>query len=37
VDEVLFGRLSEGGRARADYAGGEYIIEIAETPETVDS
>ena len=37
VDEVLFGRLSEGGRARADYAGGEYCIDIAETPETVES
>jgi ATP-dependent Clp protease ATP-binding subunit ClpA len=33
VDEVLFGRLSEGGRARADYADGEYSIEIAETVE----
>jgi ATP-dependent Clp protease ATP-binding subunit ClpA len=31
VDEVLFGRLSEGGRARADYSGGEYRIEILES------
>ncbi|MDR1143924.1 MAG: ATP-dependent Clp protease ATP-binding subunit ClpA [Spirochaetaceae bacterium] len=31
VDEVLFGALSEGGRARADYADGEYRIDIMET------
>ena len=37
VDEVLFGRLSGGGRARADYADGEYGIEITEVPETVES
>ncbi|AEF83509.1 ATP-dependent Clp protease ATP-binding subunit ClpA [Leadbettera azotonutricia] len=30
VDEVLFGRLSEGGAARADYADGEFKIEILE-------
>jgi ATP-dependent Clp protease ATP-binding subunit ClpA len=30
VDEVLFGRLEEGGHATADYADGEYIIEIAD-------
>jgi ATP-dependent Clp protease ATP-binding subunit ClpA len=34
VDEVLFGALSEGGRARADYAGGEYRIAVLETAET---
>ncbi|MDR3200420.1 MAG: AAA family ATPase, partial [Spirochaetales bacterium] len=33
VDEVLFGRLSEGGKAKADYAGGEYKIEILESYE----
>jgi ATP-dependent Clp protease ATP-binding subunit ClpA len=33
VDEVLFGRLSEGGAARVDYTEGEYKIEIlAEEP-----
>jgi ATP-dependent Clp protease ATP-binding subunit ClpA len=31
VDEVLFGSLSSGGTARADYADGEYKIEILET------
>jgi ATP-dependent Clp protease ATP-binding subunit ClpA len=31
VDEVLFGRLSEGGRARADYSDGEYRVEILES------
>jgi ATP-dependent Clp protease ATP-binding subunit ClpA len=31
VDEVLFGSLSSGGAARADYADGEYKIEILET------
>jgi ATP-dependent Clp protease ATP-binding subunit ClpA len=30
VDEVLFGSLSEGGRARADYADGAYRIEVLE-------
>jgi len=30
VDEVLFGRLEDGGHATADYADGEYIIEIAD-------
>jgi ATP-dependent Clp protease ATP-binding subunit ClpA len=30
VDEVLFGKLSEGGKAKADYADGEYHIEILE-------
>jgi ATP-dependent Clp protease ATP-binding subunit ClpA len=33
VDEVLFGALSEGGSARADYLDGEYRIEIAENGE----
>jgi ATP-dependent Clp protease ATP-binding subunit ClpA len=28
VDEVLFGRLSEGGSARADYQDGEYRIGV---------
>jgi ATP-dependent Clp protease ATP-binding subunit ClpA len=28
VDEVLFGRLSEGGAARADWRDGDYRIEI---------
>ena len=28
VDEVLFGRLESGGRARADYIDGEYRIDI---------
>jgi ATP-dependent Clp protease ATP-binding subunit ClpA len=28
VDEVLFGRLSEGGAARADWQDGEYRISI---------
>jgi len=28
VDEVLFGRLETGGKARADYSGGEYKIEV---------
>jgi ATP-dependent Clp protease ATP-binding subunit ClpA len=31
VDEVLFGRLESGGRTRADYVNGEYIIEIADS------
>jgi ATP-dependent Clp protease ATP-binding subunit ClpA len=31
VDEVLFGRLSSGGAAKADYAEGEYRVEILET------
>jgi ATP-dependent Clp protease ATP-binding subunit ClpA len=31
VDEVLFGSLSEGGTARADYRDGEYRIEITES------
>jgi ATP-dependent Clp protease ATP-binding subunit ClpA len=30
VDEVLFGALSEGGRAQADYADGEYKITVLE-------
>ncbi|MDR0390005.1 MAG: ATP-dependent Clp protease ATP-binding subunit ClpA [Spirochaetaceae bacterium] len=30
VDEVLFGSLSEGGRARADYVDGAYRIEVLE-------
>ncbi|MCL1928013.1 MAG: ATP-dependent Clp protease ATP-binding subunit ClpA [Treponema sp.] len=33
VDEVLFGALSEGGRAMADYADGEYRITVLETAE----
>jgi ATP-dependent Clp protease ATP-binding subunit ClpA len=28
VDEVLFGRLSDGGAARADWQDGEYRIDI---------
>jgi ATP-dependent Clp protease ATP-binding subunit ClpA len=31
VDEVLFGCLSEGGKARADYIEGEYRVEILES------
>jgi len=31
VDEVLFGRLESGGRAVADYADGEYRIEVTES------
>jgi ATP-dependent Clp protease ATP-binding subunit ClpA len=31
VDEVLFGSLSSGGAARADYIDGEFRIEILET------
>jgi ATP-dependent Clp protease ATP-binding subunit ClpA len=31
VDEVLFGSLSEGGKARADYTEGEYRIEVTES------
>jgi ATP-dependent Clp protease ATP-binding subunit ClpA len=31
VDEVLFGSLSEGGAARADYRDGEYCIDILQT------
>jgi len=30
VDEVLFGRLSEGGAARADYIDGKYRIMVLE-------
>ncbi|MHC6203343.1 ATP-dependent Clp protease ATP-binding subunit ClpA [Breznakiellaceae bacterium SP9] len=30
VDEVLFGRLSSGGKARADYQDGEYKIALAD-------
>ncbi|MDR1929693.1 MAG: ATP-dependent Clp protease ATP-binding subunit ClpA [Treponema sp.] len=37
VDEVLFGALSGGGKARADFRGGEYLIEIVETPEDAQS
>ncbi|MDR0447315.1 MAG: ATP-dependent Clp protease ATP-binding subunit ClpA [Treponema sp.] len=33
VDEVLFGALSEGGKARADYSDGEYRITVLETVE----
>ncbi|MDR2701052.1 MAG: ATP-dependent Clp protease ATP-binding subunit ClpA [Spirochaetaceae bacterium] len=34
VDEVLFGALSEaGGKAKADYDGGEYLITVLETAE----
>jgi ATP-dependent Clp protease ATP-binding subunit ClpA len=39
VDEVLFGRLSEGGVAQADFRDGEYHIEILESfqlPETAE-
>jgi ATP-dependent Clp protease ATP-binding subunit ClpA len=28
VDEVLFGKLSEGGKAVADWAAGAYVISI---------
>jgi ATP-dependent Clp protease ATP-binding subunit ClpA len=35
VDEVLFGSLSSGGAARADYADGEYKIEILETEQVL--
>jgi ATP-dependent Clp protease ATP-binding subunit ClpA len=35
VDEVLFGSLSSGGAARADYAEGEYKIEILETEQVL--
>ena len=31
VDEVLFGRLESGGRAKADYVDGEYRVEIKES------
>ncbi|MCL2232391.1 MAG: ATP-dependent Clp protease ATP-binding subunit ClpA [Treponema sp.] len=31
VDEVLFGRLESGGRAKADYVDGEYRIEVTES------
>jgi ATP-dependent Clp protease ATP-binding subunit ClpA len=30
VDEVLFGRLSNGGSAEVDYSGGEYKFAVAE-------
>jgi ATP-dependent Clp protease ATP-binding subunit ClpA len=33
VDEVLFGRLCEGGTAKADYIDGEYRVEILEAAE----
>ena len=33
VDEVLFGALSEGGRALADYSGDEYRITVLDTIE----
>ena len=33
IDEVLFGRLEEGGQAKADYINGEYKIEINECVE----
>ncbi|MDR1399956.1 MAG: ATP-dependent Clp protease ATP-binding subunit ClpA [Treponema sp.] len=36
VDEVLFGRLSEGGAAQADFREGEYHIEILEPLELAD-
>jgi ATP-dependent Clp protease ATP-binding subunit ClpA len=36
VDEVLFGALSEGGKARADYEDGEYHITVLETAETAE-
>jgi ATP-dependent Clp protease ATP-binding subunit ClpA len=31
VDEVLFGRLSEGGKTKADYIEGEYKVEVLES------
>jgi ATP-dependent Clp protease ATP-binding subunit ClpA len=34
VDEVLFGRLSAGGRATVDWRDNEYHIDIAEVTET---
>jgi ATP-dependent Clp protease ATP-binding subunit ClpA len=37
VDEVLFGRLSEGGKAKADYINGEYRVEILELTEAAPS
>jgi ATP-dependent Clp protease ATP-binding subunit ClpA len=37
VDEVLFGRLSSGGGARADYADGEYRVEVISSPEEITS
>jgi ATP-dependent Clp protease ATP-binding subunit ClpA len=38
VDEVLFGALSEaGGKARADYDGGEYRITVLETAEAAET
>ena len=33
VDEVLFGALSEGGKAKADYVDSEYQITVLETAE----
>jgi ATP-dependent Clp protease ATP-binding subunit ClpA len=37
VDEVLFGRLSAGGKTKADYVDGEYRVEILELAETAPS
>jgi ATP-dependent Clp protease ATP-binding subunit ClpA len=34
VDEVLFGSLSDGGTARADWRDGEYRIEVVSTADT---
>jgi ATP-dependent Clp protease ATP-binding subunit ClpA len=34
VDEVLFGRLSAGGSARADYREGAFHVDIEEPPES---
>ena len=31
VDEVLFGRLELGGKAKADYVDGEYRVEVSES------
>jgi ATP-dependent Clp protease ATP-binding subunit ClpA len=36
VDEVLFGALSEGGKAKADFSDGEYRITIQETAEALE-
>ncbi|MDR1319628.1 MAG: ATP-dependent Clp protease ATP-binding subunit ClpA [Treponema sp.] len=35
IDEVLFGRLSEGGAARVDWRDGEYRMEVLETAPAV--
>jgi ATP-dependent Clp protease ATP-binding subunit ClpA len=37
VDEVLFGSLSSGGSAYADWRDGDYRIEVRETAEALES